>query len=154
MKLRKMFIIASLVSLLVIISGVIWLLVFPKPVIWSFKESGNFSPIPMFAVFNPFREKQSEVEAEKILNLLRNGDCEKVILNLKYQDGSYKYLCENESSNKLEAWELVYRKDSEKTVELFYRIKRFPDSKYIWNLRIDLEKVEKEWKVTDIGSIY
>lgn len=149
-----MFILVSLVSLLVIILGIIWLLVFPKPIIWSFKESGNFSPIPIFAVFNPFREKQSEAEAEKVLNLLKNGDCEKVILNLKYNDGRYEYLCENESRNKLEDWELSYRKDGEKTVELFYRIKRFPDSEYIWNLKIDLEKVENGWKVMDAGSIY
>jgi len=149
-----MFISASLVSLLVITLGVIWLLVFSKPVIWSFKESGDVSPVPSFAIFNPFREKQSEVEAEKVLNLLKNGDCEKVIMNLKYKDGRYEYLCENELSNKLEAWELAYRKDGEKTVELFYRIKRFPDSEYIWNLKIDLEKVENEWEVTDIGSIY
>ena len=152
MKSSKMSILVSLVSLLVII-GIVWLLLFSKSVIWSFKESGSVSSIHSFVIFNPFREKKSEAEAENFLNLLKNEGCEKAVLNLK-SERDYKDICEKESLYKLENWELSNRKDTEHSVKLYYRVKRTSYSGYDGQLWLDIEKASDGWTVTDINSIY
>lgn len=126
---------------------------FPKSVVWSFKESGAVSLVPSIVIFNPFRDKKPEAEAEKFLNLLKNDDCKKIVTNLPTQR-DYIDVCESVALYKLEDWKLVYRKDSEKTVELYYRVKKSSNPEYIWERRIDLEKIGDEWKVTDISPIY
>lgn len=148
-----MFTSTGLIVFSVIVLGASWLLVSPKSVIWSFKEAGDPSGEPGFAIFHPFREKKSETEAEKFLNLLKNGDCEKATLNLKNQE-SYADICERESLHILEDWKLSNRNDTEQGVKLYYRVKRTSYSGYDGQLWIDVEKTSHGWKVTGIEAIY
>ncbi|MEW6362159.1 MAG: hypothetical protein AB1477_08605 [Acidobacteriota bacterium] len=148
-----MFALIGLTTFALVMLGVFWLLMFPKSVVWSFRESGGVSPVPGIVIFNPFRDKKPEAEAEKFLSLLKNDDCEKTVTNLPSQRENAD-ICESVALYKLEDWKLIYRKDSEKTVELYYRVKNSSNPDYVWERRIDLEKTGNEWKVTDIGSIY
>lgn len=133
--------------------GVFWLLMSPKSIVWTFRESGDISPIPSVVIFNPFRDKKPEAEVEKFLNDLKNGDCKEIMNDLHSQKDDSD-MCESIASYKLEDWKLIYRKDNEKTTELYYRVKKHSNPDNIWERRIDLEKKEDEWVVTDIGSIY
>ncbi|MCZ2391525.1 MAG: hypothetical protein LC113_10665 [Acidobacteria bacterium] len=153
MKLRKMLISVVLISLLVIGLCVIWLSVAARSVIWTFKERGDPSGEPGFVIFNPFREKRSEAEAEKVLNLLKNGKCEKVVQSLEYKE-SYTNICEKEALYTLEDWKLSNRRDGENVVRLFYRVKRMSQSDYVEGVWIDLEQTRDGWKVKDIEAIY
>lgn len=152
MKLRKMLISAVFIGLLVVVLGVLWLLTSSKSVIWTFKESGDPSGEPSFVVFNPFREKRSEAEAEKVLNLLKSGECQKAVQNL--DNGDYAELCEKESLYPLEDWKLSNRNDIEGLVKLFYRVKRKPRPDYFEGVWIDLEQTANGWRVTDIEAVY
>lgn len=153
MRLQKMFVLAGVIVILLIVLTVAWLLTTSKSVVWSYSERGEVSSTPTFAIFNPFREKKSEAEAERFLNILKNEGCEKAVLSLNNQR-NYDDLCERESRYKLEDWKLSYRKDGEKTVELYYRVKRASDSNYSGDMRFDLEQKTDGWKVTDIEAIY
>lgn len=124
-----------------------------KSVIWSFRESGSISGEPGIVIFNPFRERKSEAEAEKFLNLLKNGDCENAILSLE-NPRNYEDICERESRHKLEDWKLSNRKDSEQSVKLYYRLKRASYSGYDGQMWIDVEKKTDGWKVREIEAIY
>lgn len=152
MKLRKMLISAILIVLPVVGLGFLWLLTTSKPVVWSFRESGDPSGEPHFAVFNPFREKRSEAEAEKVLNLLKNGNCQKAVQYL--DNGDHAELCKKESLYPLEDWKLSNRNDVEGHVKLFYRVKRASLSDYSGQLWINLEETANGWRVRDIEAVY
>ncbi len=145
--------ITGLIIISIILLGVAWLLTTSKSVIWSYSENGEVSSTPTFAIFNPFREGKSEAEAERFLNLLKDGDCKKAISGLHDQK-DHEDLCERESRNKLEDWELTHREDGPKTVVLFYRAKRGASSIYSGEMQFEITKDTDEWKITDIGFIY
>lgn len=153
MRIRKMFMFTGLVIFTVLVLGVVWLLTTPKSVIWSYSENGEISSTPTFSIFNPFREKESEAEAERFLNILKNGDCKRAISSL-HDQRNHEDLCERESRNKLESWKLTHREDSPKTVVLFYRAKRGSSSIYSGEMQFELTEDTDEWKITDIGFIY
>jgi len=147
-----MFVISIVFFLLAL--ALVGLLTTSKSVIWTFRENGNPSSIPSFVIFNPFREKRSEAKAEEFLTLLKNQKCEEAItgspgISLNTQD-----MCERERQNRLEDWELSYRKDGDGKVELFYRVKRVPSESYSSEMCIELKKETDTWKVTCLESIY
>lgn len=152
---KKMIIGAGLIILFVMVLGLSWLIITRNPIIWTFRESGNPSPIPMYAIFNPFRDKKPEIDAENLLIQFKNGNCEEVLLNMVAQE-KYVEICERESRFKLLDWRLRYREDKERKAELYYSIMREPDpdSDFKWSMRIGVEQINGEWKITDIGSIY
>ncbi len=153
MRLQKMSVLVGIVILAIVALGVIWLLLLSKSVVWSFKDKGEASIEPTFVVFNPFRDKDSESEAEKFLLLLKNGECEKVILILERKE-KYADMCERESLNKLEDWMLSNRKDNGESVKLYYRLKRSPATNYSGEMWFDLEKEVGKWKVKNIEAVY
>ncbi len=126
----------------------------PSPVIWSFTESGSVSGEPIFVIFNPFREKESEAEAERFLNLLKEGKCKEAILNLDYWE-EYEDMCERESRYELEDWRLSNREDSEQFVRLYYRLKRKNYfAGYSGEMWIEVEKTANGWRVRGVEAIY
>ena len=148
-----MFVFVGVVFTALIVLGAAWLLTTSKSVIWSYSESGEASSTPTFSVFNPFRDKKPEAEAERFLTTLKAEGCEKAIESLTIQR-SFEDMCERESRYKLEDWKLHYRKDGEKSVELYYRVKRVSDSTYSGNMRFDLGTEPDGWKITEIEAIY
>lgn len=137
---------------LILLFGVVWLRLLAGPVVWSFKEKGSPTSEPSFAVFNPFRERHPEIEAEKILSLLKNGECGRVFAGLERRDAD---MCERESINGLEDWRLSNREDNGGAVRLYYRVKRKPVDAYAGEMWFSLAKgTDQQWKVTAINALY
>lgn len=153
MRSRNMFIFIGLVVVSLVGLAVGWLLTTPKPVLWSLAESGDPSSVPTYVIFNPFRDKAPEGEAEQFLTILKEGGCEKAVAGLRIHR-DFSDMCERESRYKLENWKLSYRKDSVKTVELYYSVSRPPISDFTGDMRIDLEEVDGKWSIKDINAIY
>ena len=153
MRLRNMLMLVSLITVSLILFGMVWLLTTSKSVIWSFSESGQVSPMPTFAIFNPFRETKSESEAERGLRSIREGLCHDLTFNLGHKE-RYDSLCENLRNDNLKDWKLAFREDHNNTVTLFYRTSTASDSSFNSAIMLKLEKQAEQWHLIDIGSVY
>lgn len=153
MRIRKMFLLAGSIIITLIVLAVAWLLTTSKSVLWSYSESGEISPIPTFAILNPFREKKTETESYKILESIKGGHCNAIVLELGVND-RYRSLCANFMDDPLEDWKLVFREDKGNTVTLFYQTKSASEHKFDDSIGVTLQKEDDKWRLTDIGSIY
>lgn len=112
-----------------------------------------------FVVQNPFRERAPEDEAEKLLQDLKAGKCEKV-LNLPGLDAEkIASTCQQESTYFLQDWSLVDRTDIGKQTIFVYKVVRnnrggsgTETAHLAW---IDVEKTgEESWRVLSYQTYY
>jgi hypothetical protein len=74
----------------------------------------------MFTIFNPFRNRDAEHAAERLIDDLRTGRCEQVVQDI---DGSQNYdprVCDVMSRN--EGHALIWRQDGESNRVLVYAV--------------------------------
>lgn len=112
---------------------------------------------------NPFRERGPEDEAEKILQELTNGNCEK-ILKLPTLDAEHtKDSCDRESVYPIQKWSIADRQDFGKQSILVYSVSRADRSDPTANTPktliglawIDVEKAgEDRWRVLSYQTYY
>ncbi len=116
-----------------------------------------------FVIQNPFRERGPEDEAEKILQELKNGNCE-TVLKLPTLDAEHtKDNCEKESVYPIQKWSIADRQDFGKQSILVYSISRTDHSDPTANTQktitglawIDVEKTgEDHWRVLSYQTYY
>jgi hypothetical protein len=115
-----------------------------------------------FLVQNPFRERGPEDEAVKILQDLKNGNCEQVLKLPTLDAGRTKDSCEKEAAYPIQNWSIVDRQDFGKQSILVYSVERADrsdpanSSKTITGLAwIDVEKTgEESWRVLSYQTYY
>lgn len=150
MKSTKMIVLGFLVLILVL--GVFFLRR-TRSVLYRFTEIGTVGGGPHFIIFNPFRDKIPENEAEKFLMLFRK-DCETATLHLKFPATQYTGLCEKEVSYEEVKWTLSDREDNEQYVKLHYHVKRDTYNDYDGKIWVDVKRIDDEWKVENVAAVY
>ena len=156
---KKLFII-----LLVFVLGVASWLFFTRKnsVVYRFIERGKVE-YDGFVIFNPFRDRGPESQAEEIvLSKLKSGDCENA-LNL-LQDltpDRQEYLCLRESWYPLRSWRLVDRHDEGHTRLTYNNIRGEMTDVGLGKeqhssspIEIDVYRTERGWVVMSYNTDY
>jgi hypothetical protein len=153
---KAKYIVAMLLSICILIALGLgtWLKMTTKSVIWSYKEPGAAAKLPAYVIFNPFRERRSEMKADEILSSIDGGHCNEIISELPSKD-RYRSLCENIHYSPRGEWKLVFREDNANAVTLFY-VARTPGEKgFSYEMLITLDEDDNgKWRLVDLGPIY
>ncbi len=116
-------------------------------VLYKYKDRAAVDPADeLYVIFNPFRDKTPEIEAEKVFESLKIGNCEQIEPNVKID-------CERENQYKLKSWDLADRVENGDQINLHYKVYRQSHNHYS-NVWINLEKVSDKWKVTSYETWY
>ncbi len=112
-----------------------------------------------FIIQNPFRERGPEDEAVKILQALKDGNCERAMTMASAEPTSIATTCEREGRYPLQDWSIVDRTDIGKHVVfvfLVYRENRDERSRQTEGLAwIDVESVgDRKWRVLSYQTYY
>lgn len=145
--------VALLIIFILLLTGVIWLNTISRPVIWSYKEKGEISRLPTFVIFNPFRDKKTEAESDRILQSIKDGRCSELVAELGSSD-RHRSLCANLTEDGLIEWKLVFREDNVNTVNLFYSTKRVSSDTYDDELLVSFDIGSEQARLTNIGPIH
>ncbi len=117
-------------------------------VLYKYKDRAAVDPgSDLFVIFNPFRDKTPEIEAEKAFEILKNGNCEQIESNVKID-------CERENQYTLKSWDLADRKENGNQINLHYKVYRQRVVGHYSNVWIILEKDSDKWKVTSFEAWY
>lgn len=119
-----------------------------KPsVLYKYKDRAAVDPADeLFVIFNPFRDKTPEVEAEKVFEMIKNGNCEQISTNVKID-------CERENEYKLKSWNLADREETENRINLHYKVYRREANHYS-NVWITLQKASEKWQLIGYEAWY
>ena len=121
-----------------------------KPsVLYKYKDRAAVDPgADPFVIFNPFRDKTPEIEAEKVFESLKNGNCEHIGLNVNID-------CEQQNQYKLKSWDLADRIENSDQINLHYKAYYYGDeNNYYKNIGVTLQKDSDKWKVSNYGLWY
>lgn len=77
-----------------------------------------------FVIQNPFRERGPEDEAEKVLQDLKGGNCERALAATGLGAEAVASTCEREGLYPIQSWSLVDRSDIGKQAILVYSVYR------------------------------
>lgn len=118
-------------------------------VIYKYKDKAAVdSADGLFVIFNPFRDKTPEIEAEKFLEVLKNGNCEQLQSNVNID-------CERENQYSLKFWQIVDREEKGNHINLHFKAYYYGDeNNYYKNIGVTLQKDSNRWKVTNYGLWY
>lgn len=144
----------GLIVLSVIVGILYWLFTIDGPILYSYRDSASASRDPTFIIFNPLRDRNPEIEAERILMQIKIGHCEKAVSNLPFTEIEKMVVCEREAESRLEDWTLRNRRQVANTVSLHYRTKREGFPGFGGEGLIEIEKSSNIWKVTELNFIY
>lgn len=126
---------------------------FSKPsVLLKYKDRAAVDPgQDLFTVFNPFRDKTPETEADKFLENLKNGNCGQ----LKY---AFQVNCEYENDKEnyaLQSWNLIDREETDNQVTLHFQGFRISDSQNSYsNIWLTLQNDTGKWTIVDYEVWY
>ena len=134
--------------------GVALFAVRTQPVLYSYVEAGNPIKEPVFAIFNPFRDRDPERKAREFLQRLKDGGCEEVMSALEYEVQYGKETCEHERTNSLMSWKMGNRTDEPQRVRLFYRVRRKQSPNISGQVWLTVEKQSNGWHVTRYDRYY
>ena len=148
----KLKIIAIVVVGLIVASVAILYATRNRPVIYrsGAEQSG-------FIIQNPFRERGPEDEAAKLLQDLKNGNCERALTLPAADAGTLTDRCAKERANPLESWSLTDRQDFGKQSILVYKVSRHDSAANAFDALawIDVEKAgEDRWLVLSYQAYY
>src|SRR5262245_50101413 len=101
-----------------------------RSVLWRIEDKGTVDAWPIYSFFNPFRDRDPELEAERFLKIISAGQCDQALAVLRQglskqvdrskEEESDRELCERERSYPLMSWTLVDRRDLPDTVKVYY----------------------------------
>ena len=143
------------ISVLVVLVAMLAAFVYSKrskPVLYSYVEKGNPVKEPVFAVFNPFRDRSPERSAEAFLENMKLGLCEREMVFVSPQHN--QEVCEREKDSPLSAWRMVNRSDQDETVRMYYEVSRKTSDGYQGQLWVSLARQGADWKVTRYDCSY
>ena len=147
---HKLLIVAAMLML-----GIVALFVMQsRSVLYRYFEAGSSTKEPVFAIFNPFRDRQPERSAEGFLRRLKEGDCQSAMSELVHELQYQQDTCEHERTNTLTSWRLRNRTDEPQSVRLYYEVGRqkYPDLKgQVW---VTVEKRGDQWLVIRYDRSY
>lgn len=145
----------SIVALISLLAFVIGLFVMAShSVLYRYFETGNPVREPAITIFNPFRDRTPERQAEAFLTRLQTGDCQSAFAELSHGTDYKQRVCEKEKENALTSWRLRNRTDNADAVRLYYivgRTKYHNTSGSVW---ITVVKQGEEWGVTTFETFY
>ncbi|MEZ5307984.1 MAG: hypothetical protein R2684_12635 [Pyrinomonadaceae bacterium] len=154
MRIKRTAVAFLVVPVLFLFAGVVGLKMTSRSVVWSYTEEGSVSRLPIFVLFNPFRDKAVESASEEALKSIRNGRCKEVVRGLRRSD-RYRSLCENLKSDSIIDWKMVFREDRSNDVTVFYKTKRASSETFDDEIGITFNSENRRsWRLTDIGTIY
>ncbi len=116
-----------------------------------------------FLIQNPFRERGPEDEAEKILQELKSGNCERALALPAVDPATIGDRCEKEAAFPMQSWSIEDRQDIGNQVILVYKVYRIEPSdtgsdrtqivpRLAW---IDVEKAgEDRWRTLSYQTYY
>ena len=125
-----------------------------RSVLYRYFETGSPTKEPVFAIFNPFRDRLPERSTENFLQRLKDGACQSAMSGLAYELQYQQETCEHEMTNALTTWRLTNRTDEPQSVRLYYQVgrKKYPDLKgQVW---LTVEKRGNHWEVTRYDRSY
>jgi hypothetical protein len=125
-----------------------------RSVLYRYVEAGNPVQEPVFAIFNPFRDRSPEHSAEAFLEVIKAGQCERAMSALPDTPESRQDICEREKESPLMSWRLKNRTDEPQKVRMYYRVKRKTYGGYQGQLWVTLEKQGEEWQVKQYECFY
>ena len=108
-----------------------------------------------FVIFNPFRGREPERQAEVVLQRLKNRNCQQALSLQSLDSARVEYQCEREKKYPLESWRLMDRKGNTQKAELIYTVNRSSSagkirSSLAW---INVEKIG-EWRAVSYDTFY
>ena len=105
-------------------------------------------------LMNPFRDREPEILAERILQELKNGNTEALLpFSGEKTESNKNHTFEREKEFRVESWHLGDREDSANKVHLKYWAARHKYD-YSEEVHFYLERENNEWKIKDFGAIY
>lgn len=130
------------IALVVVLLACVVALFFAPPV-FVVREPGAIDPADyLFAIRNPFRNRDAEKAAVALLEELRAGRCTPVVAT-----------CERERELRLQSWELSGREDDGTQSKLRYRVKRLGDS-VAGSVSITVAREGDAYRVTQYSAAY
>src|SRR5450432_3059886 len=153
---RKKIAIKVLVFLAALVCGVAVYLysVRSRPAVYRYFEKGDPVEEPAFVIFNPFRNRSAERQADSFLQLLKEGHCDQALSALPIKQETRHELCDLEVKSPLEGWRLTNRTDQTNDVRMYYWVKRKSYKGYIGQLWVNVEKRGEGWQVTKYECFY
>lgn len=125
-----------------------------RPVLWSVLENGDPTEEPLFAIFNPFRNRAPERAAEAVLRDLKEKQVAKALARVPADANHRAYLTSQEQRHGLRRWCLENRTESGATTTLFYLTARGDSRRCLSPLWIALERSGDGWKMTRFEPWY
>ena len=116
-----------------------------------------------FIIQNPFRERGPEDEAEKTLQELKSGNCERALALPAVDPATIGDRCEKEAVSPLQSWSMVDRQDIGRQAILVYKVLRtehsdtIPGNTQIFSglAWIDVQKAgEDRWSALSYQTYY
>jgi len=115
-----------------------------------------------FIIQNPFRERGPEVEAERILQNLKDGNCKEALTLLAEDANAIVHTCEREGFYPIKSWSIMDREDIGNKVVFVYKVYRndhgdtIPESTktfpgLVW---IDVEKIGDQFHALSYQTYY
>lgn len=125
-----------------------------ESVIYKFVEAGTPGGLPTISIFNPFRDRQPEKCAAAFLESMKAGQCEHLMAGLAVDMEYRQYICQQERTDALMAWNLKGREDSPRKVKLYYLVGRRHYANAEGQLWVTVEERDSQWQVTNYECWY
>ena len=107
---------------------------------------------PQHVIFNPFRNREPERLANRVLTDVRDGKCQSVLSTALDMDQERKtYMCElfaEKQHPPLTSWTLKNRTDKTQAVQLYYL---HHNDEGIW---MTIKAVNGDWKLSTVSAVY
>lgn len=124
------------------------------PVLYSYVEAGDPTKEPAFTIFNPFRDRKPESNAETFLAQLKAGECKRTMTALSHTAQFNQDTCEREAQYPLASWRLKNRTDEPHKSKMYYQVERKNYNGLRGQVWITVEKHGERWQVTSYEGIY
>jgi hypothetical protein len=126
-----------------------------------FRYGDRSSEQNAFLIQNPFRERGPEDEAEKILQELKSGNCDRALALPAADPATIGDRCGKEAVSPLQSWSIVDRQDIGGHAILVYKVYRSehtsPDYTHVYSSLawIDVEKAgEARWRAVSYQTYF
>ena len=150
---RGKYVMLVLVALLVMLAAYVYYQR-SKPLLYSYVEKGNPVKEPVFAIFNPFRDRSPERSAEAFLENMRAGQCERAMVGVFGSPEHNQEVCRLEKGSPLSSWRMMNRTDQDEMVRMYYEVSRTTYDGHQGQLWVSLARHGADWKVTRYDCYY